>query len=158
MSNAFKLTESDIFYNPLPLYHSAGGIIGISCPWLCGAPVVFRRKFSASKVWEDCAKYNCTVIHYIGELCRYLLAQPPKPTDNQHKIRMAFGNGLRPDIWNQFKTRFGIHQIAEFYAATEGNANMVNFENKEAAVGFVPPLIQKIYPVKLVNNCFFFFH
>jgi len=35
-----------------------------------------------------------------------------------------FGNGLRPQIWNEFKERFGIKRIGEFYGATEGNANI----------------------------------
>ena len=38
--------------------------------------MVLRKKFSASQFWDDCRKYNVTIIQYIGELCRYLLAQP----------------------------------------------------------------------------------
>ena len=64
------------------------------------------------------------VSQYIGEICRYLLAQPARPFDRQHKVRVMFGNGLRPQIWNEFKERFGIKRIAEFYGATEGNANI----------------------------------
>ena len=61
---------------------------------------------------------------YIGEICRYLLAQPHKPTDRGHRIRVAYGNGLRPQIWKQFMSRFNIERIGEFYGATEGNANI----------------------------------
>lgn len=64
------------------------------------------------------------VAQYIGEICRYLLAQPQKSVDREHKVRVAFGNGLRPQIWNEFKTRFNIERIGEFYGATEGNANI----------------------------------
>ncbi|CAD0115550.1 unnamed protein product [Aureobasidium uvarum] len=56
---------------------------------------------------------------YIGEMCRYLLSTPPSPFDQSHTIRMAFGNGLRPDVWQKFKERFNILEIAEFYSATE---------------------------------------
>ena len=39
-----------------------------------------------------------------------------------------FGNGLRPQIWEEFVNRFSSPtnrvQIAEFYGATEGNANI----------------------------------
>ncbi len=52
------------------------------------------------------------------------MAQPPKINDQKHQIRVMFGNGLRPQIWRQFKERFGIKLIGEFYAATEGNANL----------------------------------
>ena len=64
------------------------------------------------------------MVQYIGEICRYLLAQPDKPQDKQHHVRLAFGNGLRPQIWMSFKGRFNIEQIGEFYGATEGNANL----------------------------------
>lgn len=61
---------------------------------------------------------------YIGEICRYLLAQPEKPVDKQHQVRIMFGNGLRAKIWHDFASRFNIKQIGEFYGATEGNANV----------------------------------
>jgi len=45
---------------------------------------------------------NCTIVQYIGELCRYLLSVPEKPEDSDNKLRLAVGNGLRPDIWKVF--------------------------------------------------------
>ena len=61
---------------------------------------------------------------YIGETCRYLLAAAPKPEERSHKIRLMYGNGLRPQIWQEFVDRFNIKHISEFYGATEGNANI----------------------------------
>ena len=61
---------------------------------------------------------------YIGEICRYLLCAPETPEEKQHKVEIMFGNGLRPQIWTQFTTRFGIDRIGEFYGATEGNSNV----------------------------------
>lgn len=57
-------------------------------------------------------------------MCRYLLSTPPKPEDKSHKLRVIFGNGLRPQIWKEFVERFNIPRVAEFYGATEGNANI----------------------------------
>lgn len=73
--------------------------------YFLGNTVCIRPKFSASKFWDDCIKYEATVTQYIGEICRYLLAQPEKPQDKQHHIRMMFGNGLRPQIWTEFSQR-----------------------------------------------------
>ena len=67
---------------------------------------------------------------YIGEIARYLYATPVTKFENKHKIRMMFGNGLRPQIWQQFVTRFNIEQINEFYGSTEGNCSCGNFMNK----------------------------
>ena len=67
---------------------------------------------------------------YTGELCRYLVNQPPED-ETRHKIRMAFGNGLRPDIWPVMKQRFRIPEILEFYGSTEGNVSMFNFDGRQ---------------------------
>lgn len=121
------LRDDDIIYNSLPLYHSAGGMVGIGSVLLCGLTAALRKKFSASNFFADCIKYNCTVAQYIGEICRFVLTTPAKPTDTQHQVRMMFGNGLRPQIWTQFASRFNIKQIGEFYGSTEGNSNLSEF-------------------------------
>uniref|UniRef100_A0A0K8TSP3 Very long-chain fatty acid transport protein n=1 Tax=Tabanus bromius TaxID=304241 RepID=A0A0K8TSP3_TABBR len=145
------INDDDVVYNPLPLYHTAGGMIGVGTVLLCGVTMVIRRKFSASNFWPDCIKYKCTVAQYIGEICRYLLSVPGKPTDTQHNIRLMFGNGLRPQIWPQFVSRFNIPQIGEVYGSTEGNSNLVNCENQIGAIGFVPLGARKLYPVCLIK-------
>ncbi|XP_029175797.1 long-chain fatty acid transport protein 4-like [Nylanderia fulva] len=146
-----RLRSNDRIYNSLPLYHTAGGIIGVGQTLLRGVTVVLRRRFSASKFWSDCIHYDCTVAQYIGEVCRFLLTVPPTQSDRKHKIRLMFGNGLRPQIWESFVKRFGIKQIGEFYGATEGNSNIVNINNKTGAVGFIPRYLGRLYPVALLK-------
>ncbi|XP_077353038.1 long-chain fatty acid transport protein 6 isoform X3 [Festucalex cinctus] len=73
---AFGVTENDVMYIPLPLYHSAASLIGIGGTIELGATCVLKKKFSASQFWNDCRKHNATVFQYIGELCRYLCNQP----------------------------------------------------------------------------------
>ena len=120
----FNIGEDDTLYLTLPLYHNNAGTIGTCQCIIFGTSIVLRDKFSASQFWDDCIKYNCSVAMYIGELCRYLLAQPKKSTDSKHKVRLMFGNGLRQEIWRDFKTRFNLKQIGEVYGSTEGNANV----------------------------------
>ncbi|CAH1787370.1 unnamed protein product [Owenia fusiformis] len=147
----FNMTDDDILYCTLPLYHTAGGVLGVGQALVFGNTVIIKRKFSASKHWDDCIKYNATMIQYIGEIARYLLAQPESPKDKAHKVRLAFGNGLRPQIWEAFMKRFNISVIGEFYGATEGNANVVNSDNKVGAVGFTTMIAPQLYPVTLIR-------
>ncbi|XP_063000535.1 long-chain fatty acid transport protein 4 [Elgaria multicarinata webbii] len=149
--NGFRMTPDDVVYDCLPLYHSAGNIVGIGQCILHGMTVVIRKKFSASQFWEDCVKYNCTVVQYIGEICRYLLNQPLREVERKHRVRMALGNGLRASIWKEFMERFGIPQIAEFYGATECNCSVGNFDNKFGSCGFNSRLFPNIYPINLVR-------
>ncbi|XP_015124796.1 long-chain fatty acid transport protein 4 [Diachasma alloeum] len=145
------LEQTDRVYDPLPLYHTAGGVVGVG-PALCvGITVVLRRKFSASKFWADCIEHKCTVAQYIGEICRFLLSLPPSPNDTAHNVRLMYGNGLRPQIWESFVKRFNVEQIGEFYGATEGNSNLVNIDNRPGAVGFVPRFGDALYRVALLR-------
>uniref|UniRef100_A0AAQ6AE11 long-chain-fatty-acid--CoA ligase n=1 Tax=Amphiprion ocellaris TaxID=80972 RepID=A0AAQ6AE11_AMPOC len=100
-----------------------------------GITVVLRRKFSASNFWNDCRKYNVTVIQYIGEIMRYLCNSPKKDNERDHKVRLALGNGIRADTWADFLQRFGDIHICECYGATEGNVGFVNYIGKVGAIG-----------------------
>uniref|UniRef100_A0A8K9X0Z5 Arachidonate--CoA ligase n=1 Tax=Oncorhynchus mykiss TaxID=8022 RepID=A0A8K9X0Z5_ONCMY len=147
----FGMTSDDVLYDCLPLYHSAGNIVGVGQCLIHGMTVVIKKKFSASRFWDDCAKYNCTIVQYIGEICRYLLNQPVKDIEGKHKVRMALGNGLRQSIWEEFTSRFNVPQIAEFYGATECNCSLGNFDNMTGACGFNSQILPFIYPIRLVK-------
>lgn len=148
-----RLSSDDIVYNSLPLYHTAGGIVGVGNALLNGCTVVMRKKFSASNFWSDCSRHKCTVAQYIGELCRYLLATPYKNSrpEQLHQLRLMYGNGLRPQIWTQFVSRFSIPQIGEIYGATEGNSNLINITSRIGAIGFVPIFGINVYPVQILR-------
>eukprot|EP00298_Acanthocystis_sp_HF-20_P008773 c17890_g1_i1.p1 GENE.c17890_g1_i1~~c17890_g1_i1.p1 ORF type:complete len:628 (-),score=255.17 c17890_g1_i1:76-1959(-) len=149
-----NLTPEDRIYITLPLYHSAGGGLGIGCMVKFGCTAVLARKFSAKRFFTECKENKVTVFQYIGELCRYLLATPPSPNDKTHSIRIGFGNGLRPEIWDEFQRRFNIPVIGEFYGATEGNGAFIHLcENFQAqgAVGRSGWLYQKITGFKIVK-------
>ena len=88
---------------------------------------------------------------YIGELCRYLVNHPPSEDETRHKLRLAFGNGLRPDIWPVMKTRFRIPEILEFYGSTEGNVSMFNFDGREGAIGRTPKWLRNKVNIRLVQ-------
>jgi fatty-acyl-CoA synthase len=135
---AQDLSSLDVHYCALPLYHTAGGVMQLGAAMFAGAGFAIRRRFSASRFWDDVRRYDATAFQYIGEFCRYLVNQPERPDDRDHGVRVAVGNGLRPDIWPTFRDRFGIPRILEFYGATEGNVGFMNFENKEGSVGRYP--------------------
>src|SRR5438093_1079295 len=92
-----------------------------------------------------------TLVQCIGELCRSLLHAEPTACEAEHRIRLCCGNGLRPDVWEDFKRRFGIPRILEFYAATEGNVSMFNVEGKPGAIGRIPPFLAHRFPAALVR-------
>ena len=133
-----RLDPDDVSYCALPLYHSAGGVMQQGATLYSGAALALRRRFSARAFWDDCRRFGATRFHYIGEFCRYLLHQAPQENDRDHRVYAALGNGLRPDIWEEFQQRFGIERIIEIYGATEGNNIFFNLRGKVGAVGRLP--------------------
>jgi fatty-acyl-CoA synthase len=144
-------TETDRVYQTLPLYHATGGLCAMGAALLTGGSVVLRKKFSTSHFWDDIAEENCTMFVYIGELCRYLVNAEPHALERSHKLRLAFGNGLRADVWQQMVDRFAIPQVLEFYGATEGNVSMFNFDGHVGAIGRIPKWLKKRFNARLVQ-------
>jgi fatty-acyl-CoA synthase len=141
---------TDRMYNCLPMYHSVGGVQVPGAILVAGGTVVLREKFSASQFWNDIVRWDCTVFQYIGELCRYLLHTPPSPEETNHRIRLACGNGLAPEVWDSFKNRFRIPQIFEFYASTEGGVSLFNVQGKRGAIGHIPAYLAHRFSPALV--------
>lgn len=136
-----RLRGSDTMYCSLPLYHNNALTVALSSVINAGATLALGKSFSASRFWDEVIAMEATAFIYIGEVCRYLLNQPPKPTDRAHRIRVIAGNGLRPDIWEEFTTRFGIERVCEFYAASEGNTAFINIFNVPGSTGIGPPML-----------------
>jgi fatty-acyl-CoA synthase len=133
-----RLRGNDTLYCALPLYHNNALTVALSSVIDAGATLALGRSFSVSRFWDEVIAMDATAFIYIGELCRYLLNQPPKPTDRAHKVRVIVGNGLRPDIWEEFTRRFGIKRVVEFYAASEGNTAFINVFNIPKSTGINP--------------------
>ena len=133
-----RLRGNDVLYCALPLYHNNALTVALSSVIDAGATLALGRSFSVSRFWDEVIASRATAFIYIGEVCRYLLNQPPKPTDRKHKVRVIVGNGLRPDIWEQFTERFGIKRVVEFYGASEGNTAFVNIFNIPGSTGINP--------------------
>lgn len=133
-----RLKSDDTLYCPLPLYHNNALTVAVSSVINAGGTLALGKSFSASKFWDEVIGMEATAFIYVGEVCRYLLNQPPKDTDRAHKIRVIAGNGLRPEIWDEFTKRFGIGRVAEFYAASEGNTAFINVFNIPKTTGISP--------------------
>ena len=130
-----QLNETETIYVPLPLYHNVALTLGWASALMCGSAIAIRREFSASAFWDDVRRYEASAFCYVGEMCRYLLNQPPTPGDADNTIRRAVGVGLRPEIWDQFKDRLGIGEIYELYGASESSGAFINFLNLDKTIG-----------------------
>jgi fatty-acyl-CoA synthase len=142
--------KEDRLYDCLPMYHSTGGVAGIGGVLVNGGTVILEERFSKRHFWNRIVTYDCTIFLYIGELCRYLTHAPFDENEARHRLRLCIGNGLRADVWGDFKERFKIPSILEFYASTEGNVALYNCEGQPGAIGRVPGLLAHRFPIELI--------
>lgn len=152
----YDLTPDDIFYLCLPLYHAAAFTLGLMNVINTGGAAVIRKKFSVREFWNDVRRYRITVIEYIGETARYLVQALRDDQDGIYphgSIKLAFGNGLPADIWREFKERFNIRRVGEFYGATDGNCMLVNLDGKEGTVGRYTFLQEKLIDRLQIIEC-----
>lgn len=130
------LTEpraGDVFLMWEPLYH-IGGAQMLVLPLIRGVTLAMVERFSASQFWQQARKYRASHIHYLGGVLQVLLKQPPSAKDREHGVRIAWGGGCPPDIWQPFRQRFGI-EIREAYGMTE--ASSITTCNAAGTVGSV---------------------
>ncbi len=136
------LEPGETVYAPLPLYHGESLFVGFAPAFRMGGAFASRRRFSASAFLDDVRRHEAVAFVYVGELCRYLLRQPPTARDRDHRLRVAAGAGLRPDIWEAFCARFGVSRICEMYGATEGNVALQNLDGRVGSVGKPHPVLE----------------
>jgi fatty-acyl-CoA synthase len=142
---------SDRLYDCLPFYHSVGGVVATGATLVGGGTVIIRPRFSAGQFWRDVRDERCTLVQYIGELCRHLVRAPHHPAETQHHLRLACGNGLAADVWPGFEARFRIPRILEFYAATEGAVSLYNCEGEPGSIGRIPGYLRHRIRVELLR-------
>ncbi len=132
---ALNMQPDDIIYISLPMYHSNALHLGWASAIANGSAVALSRRFSARNFWKEIIKYKATCFNYIGEICRYVYNQPPSPNDRRHNVYKIGGNGLRPEMWKEFKERFGIKEVYEHYGMTEMVGMFCNYLNLDCTIG-----------------------
>lgn len=103
--------------------------------------ILREKRNERDSIWGQCSNILLTIF---GKEKR-------KASSQYTGLRLALGNGMRPDVWEEFQHRFGISNIYEFYGSTEGNASIVNCCNVVGAVGVVPFFAKSLYPICLVK-------
>lgn len=134
----FDFRASDKLLCPLPLHHASPLMLGLGSCLVTGTPLVLLTRFSARRLLSVAVETEATALLYVGDLGRLLLATPAGPDDRRHGLRVAVGNGMAPDIWSDFQTRFGIANVREFYAATESPVGIFNLSGRAGSVGNLP--------------------
>lgn len=111
-------TEDDVLYTGLPFFHGNAQGITIGPAILADAKAVIVDRFSASALWDDCRRWECTEANYIGGIIPILMKQPENELDGDNPLRLMVGAAAPVDIWHDFESRFNT-RLLEVYGMTE---------------------------------------
>ena len=138
----------------MPLYHASATILGFGLCLEPGCTFAIGKKFSTKTFWKEARAHNATMIQYVGETCRYLLSAPPQidpdtgeDLDKKHSIRIAFGNGLRADVFERFRRITAIMKVALRNVPGKGSPNGSTFELATGS-GRTVSLLQDLPPLQ----------
>lgn len=115
-----RLTEAgpgDVFLFWEALHHGAGVAVALAA-LKGGFRLAMVERFSASRFWDDARAAGATHVHYLGGVVAMLMKQPPRADDRAHGVRIAWGGGCPPALWQGFAERYGV-QVREGYGLSE---------------------------------------
>jgi crotonobetaine/carnitine-CoA ligase len=113
-----RYTDDDVLYTGLPFFHGNAQGITIGPAILANAKAVIVDRFSASRLWDDCRRWECTEANYIGGIIPILLKQEQHENDGDNPVRLMVGAAAPQDEWHEFQKRFNT-KILEVYGMTE---------------------------------------
>ena len=146
---AVRFTRDDVLLTPLPLFHSIARTLGVLPTLMLGAQICVVPRFSASRFWDEVARYDPTVVHGIFGIVPILLNLPPHPGERDHRVRSFYigPSGLSA----AFEERFGI-EVIEVYGATETGVVTVFEPGGEIRPGSCGRANSATYDVDLVDD------
>jgi carnitine-CoA ligase len=108
---AHELTEADVFYSCLPLFHTAALSCGLLASLQARCPIWIRRRFSLSGFWGDIGESRATATCMLGAMAPLLLGSEPQPGEKDHRLRVVNSSPSTPRSAAEMKERFGVHAI-----------------------------------------------
>jgi crotonobetaine/carnitine-CoA ligase len=125
-----RYTEDDVLYTGLPFFHGNAQGITIGPAILADAKAVIVERFSASQLWDDCRRWECTEANYIGGIIPILMKGDLRGDDGDNPVRLMVGAAAPVKIWHEFEQRFNT-RLLEVYGMTECYCCLVNpFEER----------------------------
>ncbi len=142
-AGATGATADDRIYVALPLYHATGG------PVRHGRGPAQRRPASCVRDGFSATPLLAATWSRHRPPCSSISASSAaiwptsrrSPIERAHRLRLAFGNGLRPRrLGDAARPLRRSREILEFYGSTEGNVSMFNFDGRRAPSAACRPI------------------
>jgi carnitine-CoA ligase len=131
---AVGVKPGETMYTALPLFHGNALLISAIGSMSLGAKLALAEKFSASRFWDDCRKYEAVEFNTLGGMLSILMKQPPKPNDRDNPVRVVLSAACPGNIWKEFESRFDC-RLVEFYGMVDSPGFLLNAVGKVGSMG-----------------------
>ncbi len=131
---AVGVKPGETMYTALPLFHGNALLISAIGSIMIGAKLALAEKFSASRFWDDCRKYDATEFNTLGGMLSILMKQPAKPNDRDNPVRVVLSAACPGNIWKEFEERFDT-RLVEFYGMVDSPGFLLNSVGKVGSMG-----------------------
>jgi carnitine-CoA ligase len=124
----------ETMYTPLPLFHGNALLVSALGSMMLGAKLALAERFSASRFFDDCRRYDAVSFNTLGGMISILLKQPRRPDDADNPVRTVLSAGCPPDRWEEFEKRFGV-RIVEWFGMVDSPGFLLNEEGRVGSMG-----------------------
>jgi crotonobetaine/carnitine-CoA ligase len=124
----------ETMYTALPLFHGNALLVSMLGSMLLDAKFALGERFSASRFFDECRRYEAVEFNTLGSMISILLKQPPRSDDKEHPVRVVVDAGCPPQFWEEFERRFGV-QIIEWFGMVDAPGILLNDVGKVGAMG-----------------------
>jgi len=131
---AIGVKPGETMYTALPLFHGNALLLSAIGSLSLGAKLALAEKFSASRFWDDCRKYDAVEFNTLGGMISILMKQPPKPNDRDNPVRVVLSAACPANVWREFEQRFDV-RLVEFYGMVDSPGFLLNDVGKVGAMG-----------------------
>ncbi len=119
VADAIELDENDRHFIVLPLFHGNAQYYSTMSALLRGASITLMDRFSASRYFDKCIEYGCTVASLFAAPMRMILAQPEKPDHQDNSLRIViFAQNLTAQQMHDWQQRFNA-PLSQLWGMTE---------------------------------------
>ncbi len=129
-----QLKPGETMYTALPLFHGNALMVSAVGSMTLDGKFALAERFSASRFFDDCRKYDAVEFNTLGGMIPILLKQPPRPDDRNHHLRVVLSAACPPNAWHEFEERFGVRLI-EFYGMVDSPGMLLNDVGRTGSMG-----------------------
>jgi crotonobetaine/carnitine-CoA ligase len=119
LGEALEVTDDDVLYGALPLFHTSALFASVVMPLLFGVPSYIQRTFSARRFFADARECGATVTAAVGSMGLALLSTEPGLADRDHRLRKFMCAPLSLEAQQALRDRFGVEPWVDFYGQSE---------------------------------------